>query len=68
MEKDNLISLQESERKTYCIYRNTTHIHQMKGLFMQSVIGNKGEVKLGFENDAIQNGDVGFSSVYEKFC
>lgn len=68
MEKDGPVSLQESERKTYCIYRNTTHIHQMKGLFMQSVIrAQKGEVKLGFENDAIQNGDVGFLQSMKNF-
>ena len=68
MEKDGPVSLQESERKTYCIYRNTTHIHQMKGLFMQSVIrAQKGEVKLGFENDAIQNDDVGVLQSMKNF-
>lgn len=68
MEKDGPVSLEESERKTYCIYRNTTHIHQMKGLFMQSVIrAQKGEVKLGFENDAIQDGDVGFLQSMKNF-
>ena len=68
IEKDGPVSLAESERKTYCIYRNTTHIHQMKGLFMQSVIrAQKGEVKLGFENDAIQNGDVGFLQSMKNF-
>lgn len=68
MEKDGPVSLQESERKTYYIYRNTTHIHQMKGLFMQSVIrAQKGDVKLGFEKEAIENGDNSFLESMKNF-